>query len=80
MFGKKTAPKPDAALLARVSDSSEVDLGTYPEDALAVTGAYPARGSLDPRPMGRRRSAASTVTHARPPCRPRSTGWSRTGR
>jgi hypothetical protein len=30
MFGKKTAPKPDAALLARVSDSSEVDLGTYP--------------------------------------------------
>ena len=52
MFGKKTAPKPDAALLARVSDSSEVDLGTYPEDALAVTGAYPARGSLDPRPDG----------------------------
>ena len=52
MFGKKTAPKPDAALLARVSDSSEVDLGTYPEDALAVTGAYPARGALDPRPDG----------------------------
>jgi len=52
MFGKKTAPKPDAALLARVSDSSEVDLGTYPEDTLAVTGAYPARGALDPRPDG----------------------------
>jgi hypothetical protein len=52
MFGKKTAPKPDAALLARVSDTSEVDLGTYPEDALAVTGAYPARGGLDPRPEG----------------------------
>jgi hypothetical protein len=52
MFGKKTAPKPDASLLARVSDSSEVDLGTYPEDALAVTGAYPARGALDPRPDG----------------------------
>ena len=52
MFGKKTAPKPDAALLARVSDSSEVDLGTYPEDALAVTGAYPVRGALDPKPDG----------------------------
>jgi hypothetical protein len=51
MFGRK-APKPDPALLARVSDSSEVDLGTYPEDALAVTGAYPARGSLDPLPDG----------------------------
>jgi hypothetical protein len=52
MFGKKTAPKPDAALLARVSDTSDVDLGTYPEDALAVTGAYPARGALDPSPDG----------------------------
>ena len=52
MFGKKTAPKPDAALLARVSDASEVDLGTYPEDVLAVTGAYPARRALDPRPDG----------------------------
>ncbi|HTZ30555.1 MAG TPA: hypothetical protein VMC83_41590 [Streptosporangiaceae bacterium] len=51
MFGKKT-PKPDAALLARVSDTSDVDLGTYPEDALAVTGAYPARAALDPRPDG----------------------------
>jgi hypothetical protein len=51
-FGKKTAPKPDASLLARVSETSEVDLGTYPEDALAVTGAYPARGALDPRPDG----------------------------
>lgn len=28
------------------------DLGTYPEDVLAVTGAYPARGALDPRPDG----------------------------
>lgn len=52
MFGKRTAPKPDAALLARVSDTSEVDLGTYPEDALAVTGAYPVRGALDPKPDG----------------------------
>lgn len=52
MFGKKTAPKPDAALLARVSDTSDVDLGTYPEDALAVTGAYPVRAGLDPRPEG----------------------------
>jgi hypothetical protein len=51
MFGKKAA-KPDAALLARVSDASDVDLGTYPEDALAVTGAYPARGALDPSPDG----------------------------
>lgn len=50
MFGKKTAPKPDAELLVRVSDNSEVDLGTYPEDALAVTGAYPARRALDPKP------------------------------
>jgi hypothetical protein len=39
-------------LLARVSNTSEVDLGTYSEDTLAVTGAYPARGSLDPRPGG----------------------------
>jgi hypothetical protein len=39
-------------LLARVSDTSEVDLGTYPEEALAVTGAYPARGALDPKPDG----------------------------
>jgi len=51
MFGKK-APTPDAALLARVSDTADVDLGTYPEDALAVTGAYPARGALDPSPDG----------------------------
>jgi hypothetical protein len=50
MLGRNKAPKPDPALLARVSDTSEVDLGTYPEDALAVTGAYPARGGLDPRP------------------------------
>jgi hypothetical protein len=46
MFGRRP-PKPDPALLARVSDAAEVDLGTYPEDALAVTGAYPARGGLD---------------------------------
>jgi hypothetical protein len=52
MFGRNKAPKPDPALLARVSDTSEVDLGTFPEDALAVTGAYPARGALDPRPEG----------------------------
>jgi hypothetical protein len=51
MFGRRQA-KPDAALLARVSEASDVDLGTYPEDALAVTGAYPTRGSLDRRPEG----------------------------
>lgn len=51
MFGRKPRG-PDAELLARVSDASEVDLGTYPEDVLAVTGAYPARGALDIRPGG----------------------------
>jgi hypothetical protein len=45
-------PKPDPALLARVAEATEVDLGTYPEDALAVVGAYPARGGLDRRPDG----------------------------
>ncbi len=49
MFGRRP-PKPDPALLARVSDATEVDLGTYPEDVLAVTGAYPARRGLDRRP------------------------------
>jgi hypothetical protein len=43
MFGRRP-PRPDPALLARVSDAAEVDLGTYPEDALAVVGAYPSRG------------------------------------
>jgi hypothetical protein len=51
MFGRRPA-KPDPALLARVSDAAEVDLGTYPEDALAVVGAYPARHGLDHRPDG----------------------------
>ncbi len=45
-------PKPDPALLARVTEASELDLGSYPEDALAVVGAYPARGALDRRPDG----------------------------
>jgi hypothetical protein len=45
-------PRPDPALLARVTEATEVDLGTYPEDALAVVGAYPARGALDRRPDG----------------------------
>jgi hypothetical protein len=49
MFGRRPA-KPDAALLARVSDDRDVELGTYPEPVLAVTGAYPARRGLDPRP------------------------------
>jgi hypothetical protein len=45
-------PEPDPALLARVTEATEVDLGTYPEDALAVVGAYPARGALDRWPGG----------------------------
>ena len=40
---------PDSALLAQVTDANEVSLGTYAEDVLAVTGAYPARGGLDPQ-------------------------------
>ena len=48
MFGRRP-PKPDPALLARVTGDAEVDLGSYAEAALAVTGAYPARGSLDHR-------------------------------
>jgi hypothetical protein len=51
MFGRRPA-RPDPALLARVSDDHDVDLGSYAEAALAVTGAYPARGGLDPRPQG----------------------------
>lgn len=51
MFGRRPA-KPDPALLARASDTTDVDLGTYPEDVLAVTGAYPARHGLDRKPDG----------------------------
>jgi hypothetical protein len=50
MFGRRRPPGPDPALLARVSDAAEVDLGSYPEDALAVVGAYPSRGGLDHGP------------------------------
>ena len=49
MFGRHQ-PKPDPALLAQARDTGEVDLGSYSEEVLAVTGAYPLRGSLDPRP------------------------------
>jgi hypothetical protein len=49
MFRRRPS-RPDPALLARVSDATEVDLGTYPEDALAVVGAYPSRGGLDHEP------------------------------
>jgi hypothetical protein len=52
MFGHRHPAKPDQALLARVTDANEVALGTYPEDVLAVVGAYPARGALDRRPDG----------------------------
>jgi hypothetical protein len=47
---RRRPPRPDPVLLARVSDATEVDLGTYPEDALAVVGAYPSRGGLDHGP------------------------------
>lgn len=47
MFGRRRPLKPDPQLLARVSDATEVDLGTYPDAALAVVGAYPARHGLD---------------------------------
>jgi hypothetical protein len=50
MLGRRRPRPPDPALLARVSDTTEVDLGTYPEDVLAVTGAYPARRTLDRKP------------------------------
>jgi hypothetical protein len=50
MFGRRRPQGPDPALLARVSDTTDVDLGTFPEDALAVVGAYPARRALDQRP------------------------------
>jgi len=49
LFGRRPA-KPDPALLARVSEAADVELGSYSEAVLAVTGAYPARGELDPRP------------------------------
>lgn len=49
MFGRHQ-PKPDPALLAQARDAGEVQLGAYPEEVLAVTGAYPLNGSLDPRP------------------------------
>jgi len=50
MFGRRRPLKPDPQLLARVSDAAEVDLGTYPDAALAVVGAYPARHGLDHAP------------------------------
>jgi hypothetical protein len=50
MLGRRRPNQPDPALLARVTDVTEVDLGTYPEDVLAVTGAYPARRTLDRKP------------------------------
>jgi hypothetical protein len=49
MFSRR-APELDLALLSRVSDVTEVNLGTYPEAALAVVGAYPSPHELDHRP------------------------------
>jgi hypothetical protein len=51
MFGRRHT-KPDPAMFAGVTDASDVELGTYPEHVLAVTGAYPARGTLDHWPDG----------------------------
>jgi hypothetical protein len=49
VFGRRPQA-PDRALLARVSDTADVDLGTYPEAALAVVGAYASLHELDHRP------------------------------
>jgi hypothetical protein len=46
--GYRSPVQPDPALSAQVSDDTEMDLGTYPEAAVAVVGANPGTGSLDP--------------------------------
>lgn len=46
MFGTRLA-EPESRCWRRVSHVSEIDLGAYPEDLLAVTGAYPTPGALD---------------------------------
>lgn len=66
MFGRDR-PKPDPALLAQARDTGEVQLGAYPEELLAVTGAYPLSGSLDPRPG--QESGASPFRHLDTPAR-----------
>ena len=66
MFGRHQ-PKPDPALLAQARDAGEVQLGAYPEELLAVTGAYPLNGSLDPRPGPE--SGASPFRHLDTPAR-----------
>ena len=66
MFGRHQ-PKPDPALLAQARDAGEVRLGAYPEEVLAVTGAYPLNGSLDPRPGPE--SGASPFRHLDTPAR-----------
>jgi hypothetical protein len=53
MFSRRRPLKPDPQLLARVSEANEVDLGTYPDAALAVVGAYPARHGLDHQEDGK---------------------------
>lgn len=50
MFGHRSPVPPDPALLARVGDDAEIDLGTYPGAALAVLGVNPMHGSPHKRP------------------------------
>jgi hypothetical protein len=51
MFGHRSPVPPDPTLLARVgNDEVEVDLGTYPEAALATLGIDPHHGSSDKWP------------------------------
>lgn len=66
MFGRHQ-PEPDPALLAQARDAGEVQLGAYPEELLAVTGAYPLSGSLEPRPGPA--SGASPFRHLDTPAR-----------
>jgi hypothetical protein len=66
VFGRHQ-PKPDPALLAQARATGEVKLGAYAEELLAVTGAYPLSGSLDPRPGPE--SGASPFRHPDIPAR-----------
>lgn len=50
MFGHRSPVPPDPELLDRVSGDEELDLGSYPEAALAVLGIDPRHGSPGKRP------------------------------
>ena len=61
MFGHRSPVPPDPALLARVgNDDVEVDLGTYPEAAMAAVGVNPTHGSPD-KPPGDKASPFSQL-------------------